>query len=311
MTDYPAPFGADQPQPAWNPPPAQMGAPRRPTGKMLLSACWGMLRQDRELLWLPAIASITGLFAAIILFVPGFALGWAASGGKNSSWGGGVGAVLAAFAASVVAIYFQAALVIAANERADGGDPTVRSALGQAWSHKGKILSWAALTTTVGMAIRALEQRFGAVGTILGFLGGIAWAIASFLVVPVVVAENLGPIDAVKRSSELIRQQWGTGLRTTLRFGVIQFLLFLPTIAAIVIGIVAVGSGSTVGTVIGVVLIVAGVAALLALSMIFSAISTYARALIYRYAVGRPVPGIDPQLFGGVFSLKGGRRGIA
>lgn len=302
MTYPPTPYGSA--------PLGQPVGPQRATGKQLLAACWGLLKQDRELLWLPAIASITGLIAAVILFVPGFALGWAASGGQQDSWGGWVGGVFAAFAATVVAIYFQAALVIGANQRADGGDPTLGSVLAEAWTHKAKILSWAALTTTVGTAIRAVEQRLGLVGTLLGFLGGIAWAIASFLVVPIVVAENLGPIDAVKRSAALIRQTWGTSLRTTLRFGLIQLLLFVPVIVAI-IGIVAVASGSGAGVAVGVVLILVGVAGFLALAMVFSAIATYARAMIYRYATGRPVPGVNPQLFSGAFRAKRGKRGFA
>ena len=52
-------------------------------------------------------------------------------------------------------------------------------------------------------------------------------------------------------------------------------------------------------------LILVGVSRFLVLSMVFSAISTYARAMIYRYATGRPVPGVDPQLFAGVFRPSG------
>jgi hypothetical protein len=56
-------------------------------------------------------------------------------------------------------------------------------------------------------------------------------------------------------------------------------------------------------------LIIVGFVGLLALVMVFSAVSTYARALIYRYATGLPVPGIDPSLFVGVFRQKrSGRR---
>jgi hypothetical protein len=301
MTDQSSPYG-------YNPPQPRPRGPQVATGKQLLSACWGLLRQDRELLWLPAIAAVAGLLAAAVLFVPGFAIGWAVGGGQHRDWGGWVGAVFAAFAAAVVAIYFQAALVIAANERADDGDPTVQSVLAAAWTRRGRILRWAALTTSVGVAIRAVEQRLGVVGNILGFLGGVAWAIASFLVVPVLVAENVGPIDAVKRSARLIRDTWGTSLRTTLRFGLIQLLLFVPAIAIVLIGVIAFASGSSAGIAVGVVLIVAGVAALLALSMFFSAISSYARALIYRYATGRPVPGVDARLLAGAFQPKRGRR---
>ena len=306
------PPGSPPPPPpsgSWPPPgsrpvswPPVAGA--HPTGRQLLSASWGLLRQDRQLLWLPAIAAVTGLLAAAILFGPGFALGWAVGGTENRSLGGWVGGVFAVFAASVVSIYFQAALVIGANERADGGDPTLSSVLAQAWTHRRRILSWAVLTTTVGAAIRALEQRLGILGSILGFLGGIAWAVASFLVVPVVIAEDLGPIAAVKRSAELIRQTWGTGLRTTLRFAVIQILLFLPILAVGVLGVVLIATGTVSGVGTGIVLVVAAVLALPALAMVMSAVSSYARALIYRYATGRPVPGIDPALFAGVFRAR-------
>jgi hypothetical protein len=110
---------------------------------------------------------------------------------------------LAAFGASVVPIYFQAALVIGAFERADGGDPTLRGVLAQAWAIRGRIPSWAIVTTLVGTAIRALEDRIGRVGKIIGFLAGVAWSVASFLAVPVLVAEGLGPIASVKRSADL------------------------------------------------------------------------------------------------------------
>jgi Family of unknown function (DUF6159) len=294
MTD--SPYAYQPPQPA---------APGPATGKQLLQASWGLLRQDQELLWLPVISSVFGLIAAAILFVPGFALGWAVAG---SSVGVYVGGALAAFAASIVAIYFQAALVVGANERADGGNPTLRGVLAQAWTLRVRILKWAAVTTTVGVAIRALEQRLGVLGSILGFLGGIAWAIASFLVVPILVVEDIGPIAAVKRSAQLLRDTWGTSLRTTLRFGLVQLALIVPVILVFIVGAVALASGSTVGVILGVLLIVVGVVALIALGMIFSAVSSYARALIYRYATGRPIPGVDPRLFTGVFRQKRIRR---
>lgn len=289
------------------PPPSLAGTPGPATGKALLSASWGLLRQDRVLLWLPGIAAVTGLIAALVLFLPGFALGWLI-GGQDSSFAAWVGAAFAAFASSVVAIYFQAALVIGANQRADGGDPTLRGVLAQAWSIKVRILKWGVVTTTVGLVIRAIEQRLGILGTILGFLGGIAWAIASFLVVPILVVEDIGPIDAVKRSARLIKQTWGTSLRTTLRFGLIQLALTLPLFVVIGLGVAAAVTGTPVGLALGIPLIFIGVVALMALALVFSAITSYARTLIYRYATGRPVPGVDPSIFVGVFRQKKGRR---
>jgi hypothetical protein len=217
--------------------------------------------------------------------------------------------VLAAAAATVAGIFFQAALVIGANTRADGGDPTVRSCLRAAWALRGRILSWGLLSATVGVAIRALERRLGIFGSILGFLGGLAWAIATFLVVPVLVAEDLGPVASVKRSAQLIKATWGTSVRTTVRFGLIQLALMLAPFVVGVIGVVAVINGGAIATAIGLLLIAAAGVTLIGLAMVFGAIGSYARALIYRYATGRPVPGIDPVLFTGVFQPKKRSRG--
>jgi hypothetical protein len=47
---------------------------------------------------------------------------------------------------------------------------------------------------------------------------------------------------------------------------------------------------------------------LFAASAVFSAIASYARAMVYRYATGRPVPGIPAAAFAGVFTPRRGRR---
>jgi hypothetical protein len=276
-----------------------------PTGKELLRSTWGLLRQDRELLWLPVLATGGALLAAVVLFVPGFALGY---GLGNDNVGTVLGAALAAFGSSAVAIYFQAALVIGANQRADGGDPTVRGVLAEAWGLRARIHKWALVTTTVGMVIRALEQRLGLVGKIVGFLGGVAWAIATFLVVPVLVTEDVGPVDAVKRSSQVLKDTWGTSVRSTLRFGLIQLVALIPAVAAIVLGGFLMASGAVAGIVLGALLLLAGILAILAMSMLASAVTGYARALIYRYATGAPIPGIAPALLAGAFAPKKRRR---
>lgn len=293
-------------QPLPPPPILEVSRPGPATGRALLSASWELLRADRSLLWLPAMATVASLVAALVLFVPGFAIGWAVSG-QDGSVGVYIGGAFAALASSVVAIYFQAALVIGANQRADGCDPTLSGVLGEAWRIRARILKWAVLTTTVGVAVRTVERRLGILGAILGFLGGVAWAIASFLVVPILVVEDIGPIDAVKRSARLIRQTWGTSVRTTLRFGLIQLALILPVMALLVVGVLAVATGTALGLLVGVALVVAAVTALCGMGLVFSAVSAYARALIYRYATGRPVPGVDPSVFVGVFRQRRGR----
>ena len=289
--------------------PPPMSGSGRPTGKQVLSASWQMLRQDRELLWIPAIGAVATLVAAGIFFVPGWFLGSALGSTGHHSWAGTVGGVLGGAAATIVGIFFQAALVFGANERADGGNPTLGGCLRSAWAMRGPILKWGLLSATVGLLIRTLEQRFGFLARLIGFLGGLAWAIATFLAIPVLVTEGLGPVDAVKRSSHLIKTTWGTSLRTTLRFGAIQVVLSFALVFAGIVGFLAIAGGSGVGVAFGVVLLVASVVGFLALAMVMSAVMGYARALIYRYASGQPVPGIDPALFAGVFAPRKRARG--
>lgn len=279
-----------------------------PTGKQLLSATWGLLKQDRELFILPVLGTVFGVIAGVVLFVPGFALGYAVTGDLEHQLPYVVGGFLFTLGATFAAIFFQAALVIGAMQRADGGDPTLSGVLGAAWRLKGKIFGWALLTTIVGTALRVAEERLGFLGKVVSFVGGLAWAIASFLAVPVLVAEGLGPIDAVKRSGQLIKATWGTSLRTTLRFSVIQFLLFLPVLAVGVVGVLLIASGSGTGIGLGAVLLALAVIGIIALAITFSAVTTYARALIYRYATGLPTPGIDAGLFAGAFRPKGRKR---
>ena len=273
----------------------------RPESRIIGSS-WQLLRRDRQLLWLPFLSVATGACAAALLFVPGFAIGDLLGGRRQV--GGYVGGVFAVFAFSVVSIFFQAALVMAAFERADGATPSIGGVLARAWASRRKILAWALVSTTVGALMRALEERLGILGKLIGLLGGLAWAVASFLAVPVIVAEDLGPIAAIKRSSGLIRHTWGTGLRTTVRIGAGTLVLTLPLFALTIAGIGTLLTGSAP---VGVVLIVVGAGGLIALFALVSAVSTYSQALIYRFATGRPVPGIPDHQFAGAF-VTGRRR---
>jgi hypothetical protein len=272
----------------------------RPTGKQILVASWNMLQQQRSLLWLPLMSLGCALLAAGTLFVPGWLLGTRLGYPDNGAVI--LGAVFALFGLATVSIYFQAALVIGANMQADGYTPTLGTVLAAAWQRKGDILAWAFVSTTAGVVIRAIEQRLGLLGRLLGIAAGLAWAIATYLVVPVIIAEGLGPIDAVRRSSAIIKQRWGIGLRTTLRFGLIQFVLLLVPLFLIVCGAVTMSSGGGMAA-LGLLILLAGIVVLFAMSSVFSAITTYAQTMIYRHAVGRPVP-IPVELMDGAFQRR-------
>ena len=59
------------------------------------------------------------------------------------------------------------------------------------------------------MVLQAIEERFGIIGTIVARLVGLAWNLVTFLVVPILVLEDLGVGDALKRSKDLFKKTWG------------------------------------------------------------------------------------------------------
>ena len=114
---------------------------------------WSLLKQDRELLWLPVLSMLTILAIVAAAAVVGFVTGsFDASGGAESVEGSAVvlGLVFA-FVATATVVYFEGALVAGAHERMTGGDPTVRSAMSKAASRLPSLLGWALITMTVGL----------------------------------------------------------------------------------------------------------------------------------------------------------------
>ena len=80
------------------------------------------------------------------------------------------------------------------------------------------------LSATVSLVLRAIEERSGIVGRIVGSLVGLAWSLVTFLVLPVLVIEQIGPIQAVKRSAELFKHTWGENMIANAGIGIVAMV---------------------------------------------------------------------------------------
>jgi hypothetical protein len=269
-------------------------AASNPTGKAILRASLQLFRQDRQMIWLPVMATITGVIAFAIVAGP-----VALVLGHN-----GIAFLVALACGSVVAtaatVIFQVALVFAATDRIEGRTPTISGSLAQAWGRRRVIFSWAILSAVVGTAIRLLEQRLGLVGRLIGFAGGLAWAVATFLVIPVLAFENVGPLEAVKRSSSILKARFGTVARGGLRFGLLFLGFSLGALVVLFVGVICIAKHAYV---IGVPIAVLGFVLLIGISMYAAAAGMYMRTILYRYATDQPIPdlGVDPRGTFGTF----------
>ena len=180
-----------------------------------------------------------------------------------------------------VIFYCNSALVGAAMIRLKGGDPTVRDGFRIASQHVGAIIGYALIASTVGMILRWLSEK-GILGRIVASLFGLAWNVATYLAVPVLVMENVGPIDAVKRSTQLLKKTWGEQIVGNLGIGVIFGLIALLLCLIFIPAIVVAASTGSAAIIFAVILMF--VLAFLIISLIGSALNGIYTAAVYRFA---------------------------
>ena len=275
-------------------------------GLELAGISWRTIVSDKSLAVFPVLGAVSAVALTAAFVIPGLFLVSDESMGAGG-WIGIVLFVIAAYLAAFVGIFFSVALAACANRSLQGEDTTVREGIAAARERIPQIAGWAAVTTTVNLIIRAIEARFqGVGGAIVAALGGLAWALVTFLAVPVIAFEGTGPWQTLRRSSGLFRQRWGqqvVGLGVTT--GVVALFGVLPGIVAVFFGIARLpGAG-------GIVLIAIGALAILIASIISATLSQVLAVALYRFAADGVAVGpfTEEQLNSVVRPRERGRRG--
>src|SRR5579862_1292008 len=191
-----------------------------------------------------------------------------------------------------IVVFFNMALIHCTHLYFKGQKPTLSDGLRFSLTRIGAIFSWAVLAAVVGTVLRIIQENIGSIGKIITALIGIAWNIAAFFVVPVIAYENLGPVDALKRSANLMKEKWGESLGATFSFGLIHFL------AVLVVGGGLFAIGAFMNVILGIVLAVLGI---LILAAIFSAAHTVFVSAVYHNVTGDPVQNFHEQIADNLF----------
>jgi hypothetical protein len=270
----------------------------------LVKASWSVLRADKELIIFPIIAFVGSIIVTITFIVPMVIARMfdVVSEGQGNQVGLFVFGFLFYLVQYTVVIFANSALVGAATIRLKGGDPTVRDGLRIAGEHFGTILGYALISATVGMILRAIAER-GIVGRIVSSLFGLAWNIITYLAVPVFVIENVGPIDAVKRSGALLKKTWGEQIAGNFGMGAVFGLIFLALILLFVPMMVALASTQSVSVIIAG--IVGFVLLLIGVGLVASALGGIYTAAVYQYATtGETSDFFDAELVQNAFRIK-------
>jgi hypothetical protein len=282
-------------------------------GWELVKESWAILRQDKELMLFPILSSIACIlvaasFAVPFLLVPD--LGRAFMQQKDQAQANGAGRIIGYvlafayyFVNYFVIVFFNVALVSCALIRFRGGNPTLGDGIGAACQRLPQIFAWSLLAATVGMLLRTLEERLSFLGRIVvGFIG-LAWSLAIYFVVPVLAAERVGPLEAVKRSSKTLMKTWGESLVGNISMGMIGFLFALPGVALMVVAF-AVGAAAQ-SIVLGIAIGACAVIYLVFLSVVMTTLQQIFLAGTYLYAAeGTVPPGFKEELLREAFRRK-------
>jgi hypothetical protein len=183
-----------------------------------------------------------------------------------------------------VIVFFNSALIACAIIRFNGGEPSLGDGIQAAVAQMPQILGWSLVSATVGFLLKMVESRSEKVGAFVADLLGLAWSIATYFVIPVIVVEKLGPIDAIKRSGSILRRAWGESFVGNQSIGLFVFLFSIVACLPAALGIM-----SHVPA-----LMIAGIAitalALVIIAAISAALHSILLAAIYVFAADGRVP---------------------
>jgi hypothetical protein len=239
----------------------------------LFKTSWGILVADKKLLVFPLLSGIISIIVLATFILP-LIIG---------SVFGELFFYIALFVFYLVSyfvvIFFNTALVSCVNARLQGKEMSVGEGLRNALNHFTSILAWALVSATVGIILQILRERAGFIGQLAASLVGGAWGLVTFFVVPILVLEDKGVVDAIRDSTSLIRKTWGETIigsgSIMLVFIIIGVIGFVGVLATMLLGSPAI-FGVALVLFIGLVIVLAVVAS--AMQGIFvTALYTYAR----------------------------------
>lgn len=194
-----------------------------------------LLRENPILLWFPVVFGAAGLatmaagLASFVAIVNMPAMQDASEATKTIAGGSLVFLVhfIVAFfvTSSRAAVISQADLILGKK-----GDPSVGAGFAAVATNVTALSGWSVVVAVVTFLTSTARRREGNFNVIAGITAQ-AWGVVTFLVIPFIVLEQRGPIDAARTSLERFRNSWGTQVAGSLGFG---FLTVLGSIAGII-----------------------------------------------------------------------------
>ncbi len=272
----------------------------------LMGASWRVLMLDKELLLFPVLSGIATMLVTLTFVGPlAQDLSWLRSADGASEWDQFLASAqlfLFYVCTYFTVVFFNASLIAAVHLRMTGHDPTLMDGIRGAWARKGELFAWVLLAATVGLILQAMKERSGWIMRLIVGTIGVAWSLATYFVVPILVIEGKGPVEAIKESAATLKRTWGEQLAGGIGYGGLAFFFSLPAFAIAMFGIGYLMQGALLN---GLLLIGTAIVYGVLLSLTMTTLSSIFHVAIYHYARTGTVPqGFDATLLQSAFVKK-------
>ena len=269
---------------------------------------YSLLGQHKRLILFPIISSIAAFLVMASFVLPLWQTGtlaeWSQFMDEETASQGDVMVYVIAFlfyfCNYFVIVFFNTGLIACVLKIVNGEEATVSYGVAFAGKRLPQILGWALVSAVVGVILKAIENANEKAGRIVSAILGSAWTALAYFVVPVIVVDGVGPVEAFKRSAKTLKSTWGTALVGNFSLGFFSFLITLPVIL-VLIGLFALAMMGK--SVVGMIAVgVLAVPVLMIVAGITSAANSVFRTYLFVYATGRTMPAnVDTSRFADAF----------
>lgn len=262
-------------------------------GLKIVKGSFKVINANRQLLIFPVLSGVA-LAAVFGLALYGVANIGSFFGNKNENSIYPLLLFCSYLVSYFIIAFFNMALIHCVSLFLDGEQPTIAQGLRFSASRIHSIFLWALFAATIGTLLRLVRDQFGRMGRIAAAGLGIVWGITTFFVVPIIAYEKLGPLDALKRSSKIMKEKWGESLVASYSFAL------LPLLFMIVVGFIGLAVAAYVSDTAGAIIFGGGV---LLAALASSTLNTIFIAAVYKQTTGgMSAAPFDQKLLNGLFA---------
>ncbi|MCD6047979.1 MAG: hypothetical protein K0S08_1626 [Gammaproteobacteria bacterium] len=272
-------------------------------GIALIKQAYSILSQDKRLLVFPLLGATASILSAALIWLGFLTLVIRYNANTQqlaSTWPFYLCLALFYLFSYFFVIFFNSALAANVMMAFQGKTLPLKYGISMAWKNIKHIFAWSAVSASIGLLLNFLQKSSAKLSEMItiNLIGG-AWSVICYFVIPVLIIENIGPFDAIKRSGCLIKKTWGESLTSNFGLGILTLPMLLICLLPAVIGLHFLTPDFTFwGVLLSGILIFIFI-------LVYSALSMILRCALYHYASsGQTVDGLDPNIMHEAFTSK-------